>query len=69
MNFNLTVYDLALVAGGFTIVGALLGNWVSHRFSDYRDRRKNSMKRPKTFSSSSPTSIAISETLRKSLKN
>lgn len=40
MNFNLTAYELALVAGGFTIIGALLGNWISHRFSDYRDRRK-----------------------------
>lgn len=40
MNFNLTAYELALIAGGFTIIGALLGNWVSHHFSDYRDRRK-----------------------------
>ena len=36
----LTPYQLALIAGGFTILGALLGNWISHRFSDYRDRRK-----------------------------
>jgi len=36
----LTPYQLALIAGGFTIIGALLGNWISHRFSDYRDRRK-----------------------------
>ena len=40
MNFNLTGYELALIAGGFTVIGAMLGNWVSHRFSDYRDRRK-----------------------------
>lgn len=36
----LTPYQLALIAGGFAILGALLGNWISHRFSDYRDRRK-----------------------------
>lgn len=40
MNYNLTGYELALIAGGFGIVGALLGNWTSHRFTDYRDRRK-----------------------------
>ena len=40
MNFNLTAYELALIAGGFTTIGAMLGNWISHRFSDHRDRRK-----------------------------
>lgn len=40
MNFNLTAYELALIAGGFTTTGAMLGNWISHRFSDHRDRRK-----------------------------
>lgn len=40
MNFNLTAYELALIAGGFTIIGALLGNWISHYFSGNRDKRK-----------------------------
>jgi len=40
MNFNLSGYTIALIAGGFGIIGALLGNWASHRFSDHRDRRK-----------------------------
>ncbi|SRR6266568_54519 len=35
-----TPYQLALIAGGFTILGALLGNWLSHYFSGNRDRRK-----------------------------
>ena len=40
MNFNLTGYELALIAGGFGIIRALLGNWVGHRFTESRDRRK-----------------------------
>ena len=36
----ITPYKLALIAGGFTILGALLGNWLSHYFSGNRDRRK-----------------------------
>jgi hypothetical protein len=35
-----TPYQLALIAGGFTLLGALLGNWLSHYFSGNRDRRK-----------------------------
>lgn len=35
-----TPYQLVLIAGGFTILGALLGNWLSHFFSGNRDRRK-----------------------------
>jgi len=31
---NLTAYEIALIAGGFGIVGTLLGTWITYRFSN-----------------------------------
>ena len=28
---NLSAYEIALIAGGFTIIGALLGSWIGYR--------------------------------------
>ena len=30
---HLTAYEIALIGGGFTIVGALLGGWITYRFA------------------------------------
>lgn len=40
MNFNLTGYELALIAGGFTIIGALLDNLINHRLTDARNKKE-----------------------------
>jgi len=45
---NLSAYEIALIAGGFTIVGTLLGAWLGYRFSlslaKVNDRRRAAMK-------------------------
>jgi hypothetical protein len=30
---NLNPYEIALIAGGFTIIGTLLGGWITYRFA------------------------------------
>jgi len=35
---TLTPYQLALIAGGFGIAGALLGAWINHRLARHRDK-------------------------------
>ena len=52
MNFNLTAYELALIAGGFAIVGALLGNWISHLFTDIRNNKERIINQYMTFKDS-----------------
>ena len=32
-DMNLSGYEFALIGGGFTIIGALLGQWMAYRFS------------------------------------
>ncbi len=34
----LTNYQIALIAGGFTIIGGLLGAWINHRLAQSRDK-------------------------------
>ena len=45
---NVSVYEIALIAGGFTIIGTLLGAWLGYRFSlslaNVNERRKAAMK-------------------------
>lgn len=37
---RISPYHLALIAGGFTLVGGLVGALLNHYFSTHRDRRK-----------------------------
>lgn len=36
---TLTLYQLALIAGGFTVLGVLLGAWLANYFAERRDDR------------------------------
>lgn len=36
---TLTLYELALISGGFTFIGVLLGAWVTNHFAERRDRK------------------------------
>jgi len=36
---TLTAYQLAIIAGGFTLLGTLIGAWINHRFALYRDNQ------------------------------
>jgi len=45
----LTNYQIALIAGGFTIIGGLLGAWINHRLAQSRDkeiRKKDRLMQP-----------------------
>ena len=50
---NLSPYEIALIAGGFTIVGTLLGAWLGYRFSlsltNVTQRRRAAMKFREAF--------------------
>lgn len=37
---NLSPYQIALLSGGFILLGAFIGNWISHYFTDYRNRKE-----------------------------
>jgi hypothetical protein len=46
---RLTYYHLALLAGGFTVIGALLGAWLNHYFSNWRNRKERFLNAYDTF--------------------
>jgi hypothetical protein len=50
---NLSAYEIALIAGGFTIIGILLGAWLGYRFSlslaNINERRRAAMKLREAF--------------------
>lgn len=50
---NLSAYKIALIAGGFAIIGALLAAWLGYRFSlslaNVNKRRRAAMKLREAF--------------------
>lgn len=65
MNFNLTAYELALVAGGFTLAGALIGIWADHLLTDIRNKKERLITQYTAFKDSFiPTVQIINKTPR-----
>jgi hypothetical protein len=52
-KLNLSAYEIGLIAGGFTIIGTLLGAWLGYRFSlslsNASERRRASIKLREAF--------------------
>jgi hypothetical protein len=52
-KMNVSAYEIALIAGGFTITGILLGAWLGYRFSlslaNVNERRRAAMKLREAF--------------------
>lgn len=60
-----TAYELALVAGGFTLAGALLGIWTDHLLADIRNKKERLTAQYTTFKDSFiPTVQAINKNPR-----
>jgi hypothetical protein len=57
----LTPYQLALVAGGFTILGALLNNWIGHLLVVGRDKKNRLIAARLAFRDSFTPAIRIIE--------
>lgn len=63
---SFTPYEMLLFAGGFTIVGALIGNWTSHLLADIRNKKERIVTQYTAFKDSFiPTIQIINKTPKK----
>lgn len=56
---ELSPYQLALLGGGFTLLGGFIGNWVTHHLTDFRNSKERHINNYEAFRNALLPSVQI----------